>query len=103
MASSKFNQLYIWISALLLHGLHASALPSCPHNIHADYDFVVVGAGVGGGPVAARLAESGFSGMLFTHAPKYVVNQKAVQFSSLMQATMLSTSIPPSHFTLPGL
>ncbi|KAJ7832964.1 hypothetical protein B0H13DRAFT_1653996 [Mycena leptocephala] len=28
------------------------------------FDFIVVGAGPGGGPLAARLAESGYSGML---------------------------------------
>ncbi|KAK7006238.1 choline dehydrogenase [Favolaschia claudopus] len=41
--------------------LDSSALPTCSDTSTADYDFVVVGAGVGGGPVAARLAESGFS------------------------------------------
>lgn len=37
-------------------------LGSCPDTSAAEYDYVVVGAGAGGGPVAARLAESGFSG-----------------------------------------
>lgn len=37
-------------------------LPSCSDQDTADYDYIVVGAGAGGGPVAARLAEAGFSG-----------------------------------------
>ncbi|KAJ6512633.1 hypothetical protein C8R45DRAFT_890404 [Mycena sanguinolenta] len=39
----------------------AVSLPSCPPKSDAEFDFVVVGAGVGGGPVSARLAENGFS------------------------------------------
>jgi choline dehydrogenase-like flavoprotein len=42
--------------------LQATTLPACPDKSQAAYDFIVVGAGVGGGPVAARLAENGFSG-----------------------------------------
>jgi hypothetical protein len=41
-----------------------AALPVCPDASRADFDYVVVGAGAGGGPLAARLAESGFSGIL---------------------------------------
>ena len=45
-----------------------SSLPPC-QDISYDtssyiYDFIVVGGGPGGGPVAARLAESGYSGIL---------------------------------------
>lgn len=40
----------------------AWSLPSCSDQDTADYDYIVVGAGAGGGPVAARLAEAGFSG-----------------------------------------
>ncbi|KAK7042085.1 choline dehydrogenase [Favolaschia claudopus] len=49
----------------------ASTLPSCPSpstqvSVDSDiYDYIVVGAGAGGGPVAARLAENGFSGDKF--------------------------------------
>lgn len=51
--------------ALSLQVLQAPAtqLPACPDRSKAEFDFVVVGAGVGGGPVASRLAERGFSGM----------------------------------------
>lgn len=41
-----------------------AALITCPNPTKADYDFIVVGAGAGGGPLAARLVESGYSGML---------------------------------------
>lgn len=40
-----------------------AALPACPDTSQAEFDYVVVGAGAGGGPLAARLAENGFSGM----------------------------------------
>ncbi|KAK6996526.1 choline dehydrogenase [Favolaschia claudopus] len=53
--------------------LRASSLPTCSKKLKADYDYVVVGAGVGGGPVAARLAESGFS-VLVVDAGHDVVN-----------------------------
>ncbi|KAL0577200.1 hypothetical protein V5O48_004798 [Marasmius crinis-equi] len=36
-------------------------LPLCSQTGEGEYDFVVVGAGAGGGPVAARIAESGYS------------------------------------------
>lgn len=37
-------------------------LPPCSSSTETDFDYVVIGAGAGGGPLAARLAESGFSG-----------------------------------------
>ncbi|KAI0031547.1 hypothetical protein K488DRAFT_30986, partial [Vararia minispora EC-137] len=36
-------------------------LSACPDSSSAEYDYIVVGAGAGGGPVASRLAESGFT------------------------------------------
>ncbi|KAJ7144189.1 hypothetical protein C8R44DRAFT_973823 [Mycena epipterygia] len=51
----------------------ASSLPACAPNSHPDYDYVVVGSGVGGGPVAARLAENGFS-VLVVEAGENVIN-----------------------------
>ncbi|KAF5371724.1 hypothetical protein D9758_003404 [Tetrapyrgos nigripes] len=39
-----------------------AALPQCSDvNTETEFDYAVVGAGAGGGPLAARLAESGFS------------------------------------------
>jgi hypothetical protein len=40
----------------------AQSLSACPDTSGALYDYVIIGSGAGGGPVAARLAESGFSG-----------------------------------------
>ncbi|KAF8188445.1 hypothetical protein K438DRAFT_1972148 [Mycena galopus ATCC 62051] len=54
----------------------ASVLPACPtatQRSKSDYDFVVIGAGVGGGPLAARLALNGFS-VLVIDAGHDVVN-----------------------------
>ncbi|TRM64103.1 hypothetical protein BD626DRAFT_265448 [Schizophyllum amplum] len=55
--------------AIMRHGLiplaalvaGTVALRECPDTSSAEYDYIVVGAGAGGGPVAARLAETGFS------------------------------------------
>ncbi|KAF7337022.1 Choline dehydrogenase [Mycena venus] len=60
MATRSLRHLFALVS-LSIQLLQTAALPSCPSKYESDFDFVVVGAGVGGGPVAARLAESGFS------------------------------------------
>ncbi|KAJ7581776.1 hypothetical protein C8J56DRAFT_1101248 [Mycena floridula] len=41
-----------------------AALPLCPDRSNATVDYVVVGAGAGGGPLAARLSDAGFSVLL---------------------------------------
>lgn len=51
--------------------LRAASLPTCPDTSKSDFDFVVVGSGVGGGPLAARLAQSGFSGNTASHSDGY--------------------------------
>ncbi|KAG6854501.1 hypothetical protein C0991_006103 [Blastosporella zonata] len=62
------------VALLALVGAAAAAsLPQCPDPGRADYDFVVVGAGAGGGPLASRLAESGYS-VLLVDAGHDVVN-----------------------------
>ena len=42
---------------LLNANLSLAVLPACSSNTDATYDYVVVGAGAGGGPLASRLAE----------------------------------------------
>jgi hypothetical protein len=39
-----------------------NALEECPDTESSVYDYIVVGSRAGGGPVAARLSENGFSG-----------------------------------------
>ncbi|KAF7358312.1 Oxygen-dependent choline dehydrogenase [Mycena venus] len=72
MARGDLSTLFplITLSFLVLQG---ASLPACPDKSQAAYDFIVVGAGVGGGPVAARLAENGFS-VLVVDAGHDVVN-----------------------------
>ncbi|KAH7335695.1 hypothetical protein B0J17DRAFT_51152 [Rhizoctonia solani] len=41
-----------------------AALEACPTSSSAEYDYIVVGAGAGGGPLAARLAINGYKVLL---------------------------------------
>ncbi|KAK7042143.1 choline dehydrogenase [Favolaschia claudopus] len=72
MGRGRLHHLLSFV-ALSLQLSGAFALSVCPNPSKADYDYIVVGAGVGGGPVAARLAESGFS-VLVVDAGHDVVN-----------------------------
>ncbi|KAJ6507740.1 alcohol oxidase [Mycena vitilis] len=74
MAPKNVHRL-VSLALLSLHvlRLQATLLPACPAKHHADVDFVVVGSGAGGGPLAARLAERGFS-VLVVDAGHDVVN-----------------------------
>ncbi|KAF9026863.1 alcohol oxidase [Hymenopellis radicata] len=53
-----FSSLSTIVALLFLFPI---AQAQCPDASDADYDYIVVGSGAGGGPVAARLAEAGFS------------------------------------------
>ncbi|KAJ7871752.1 alcohol oxidase [Mycena leptocephala] len=72
MALNNRHGLLALIS-LSIQILLATSLPACPDNSQSEFDFVVVGSGAGGGPVAARLAENGFS-VLLVDAGHDVVN-----------------------------
>lgn len=92
-------QVFLAFVALSLQVLQASAkLPVCPDRSQAEFDFVVVGAGVGGGPVAARLAERGFSGMNVSVGPIWMASLTSV-FSVLVvdaghEVLTVNTTIP---------
>ncbi|KAJ6577050.1 hypothetical protein DFH09DRAFT_1361354 [Mycena vulgaris] len=60
MAPYNLRGFFAFVS-LSLHVLQIASLPACEDTSQSEFDFVVVGAGVGGGPLAARLAENGFS------------------------------------------
>jgi hypothetical protein len=68
MVRSSLSTLFPLVTLSLLV-LQATALPACPDKSQAMYDFIVVGAGFGGGPVAARFVENGFSGTEFSYFP----------------------------------
>ncbi|KAF7290538.1 Choline dehydrogenase [Mycena indigotica] len=51
----------------------AASLTPCPDTSSAEYDYIVVGAGAGGGPLASRLAINGFK-VLLMDAGHYVFN-----------------------------
>ncbi|KAH0581289.1 hypothetical protein H2248_012388 [Termitomyces sp. 'cryptogamus'] len=57
------SALTIWVLYLII-SVACAELPACTDTANADYDFIVVGAGAGGGPLAARLAEAGYSVLL---------------------------------------
>ncbi|KAJ7074465.1 choline dehydrogenase [Mycena amicta] len=58
---------------LLLAQYVAASLLACPDSSNAEYDYIVVGAGAGGGPLASRLAINGFK-VLLIDAGHYVFN-----------------------------
>ncbi|KAG6916045.1 hypothetical protein DXG01_008669 [Tephrocybe rancida] len=54
----------IWAILCLTIRAARAALPACSNSEDAVCNFIVVGAGAGGGPLASRLAESGYSVLL---------------------------------------
>ncbi|KAJ7157651.1 hypothetical protein C8R43DRAFT_1125323 [Mycena crocata] len=73
MPPSNPSSFLNFIFLCLVFAQATSAIPTCPDRSDSEFDFVVVGSGVGGGPVAARLAEHGFS-VLVVDAGHDVVN-----------------------------
>ncbi|KAJ7471390.1 hypothetical protein B0H11DRAFT_2237299 [Mycena galericulata] len=72
MACFNLHVFLVFVS-LANQVLHAACLKPCPDTSQSEFDFVVVGAGAGGGPVASRLVERGFS-VLVVDAGHDVVN-----------------------------
>ncbi|KAJ7447064.1 alcohol oxidase [Mycena galericulata] len=72
MAPYKLRNILAFIS-LSIQTIPVVSLPACPDTSQSEFDFIVVGSGVGGGPLAARLAENGFS-VLVVDAGHDVVN-----------------------------
>ncbi|KAJ6610435.1 hypothetical protein B0H10DRAFT_2060795 [Mycena sp. CBHHK59/15] len=67
-------RLDLFFGVLIVAARHvAAALPACGDASTAEYDYIVVGAGAGGGPLASRLAINGFK-VLLMDAGHYVFN-----------------------------
>ncbi|KAF7361223.1 Choline dehydrogenase [Mycena sanguinolenta] len=67
-------RLQTFFGALLVLARRASAaLAPCEDASSAEYDYIVVGAGAGGGPLASRLAINGYK-VLLMDAGHYVLN-----------------------------
>ncbi|KAJ7280597.1 oxidoreductase [Mycena rebaudengoi] len=83
------------------------ALEECPSTDSSIYDYIVVGSGAGGGPVAARLAENGFSVLVIETGVDQSNNMNTTLFSLSWAAIDDSTidlnytiSEYPSHFPI---
>ncbi|KAG8923736.1 hypothetical protein FRC02_010954 [Tulasnella sp. 418] len=59
-----FTFLNIVSAAPPINAKTAAALPVCPNRSTGQYDYIVAGAGAGGGPIAARLALKGYKVLL---------------------------------------
>ncbi|KAJ7186699.1 choline dehydrogenase [Mycena filopes] len=66
-------RLSILIGAFFVARNAAATLPACGDTSSAEYDYIVVGAGAGGGPLASRLAIEGYK-VLLMDAGHYVFN-----------------------------
>lgn len=57
----------------------ARGLSTCASTgARPQYDYVIVGAGAGGGPLATRLAEAGFSGKISSSSATAGISLTAV-------------------------
>lgn len=56
----------------------ARGLSTCVSGARPQYDYVIVGAGAGGGPLATRLAEAGFSGKISSSSATAGISLTAV-------------------------
>ncbi|KAJ6504990.1 hypothetical protein C8R45DRAFT_1180913 [Mycena sanguinolenta] len=63
-----------------------AALAPCGNTSSVEYDYIVVGAGAGGGPLAARLAINGYK-VLLMDAGHYVFNDNTTIPAYLARAT----------------
>lgn len=69
----------------------------CPDTSHSQYDYIVVGAGAGGGPLAARLAESGFTGLcrrIWPCAPETDTLYSVLVVDAGHEVVTVNTTIP---------
>lgn len=86
--------LHCWLATAILI-VTSVALTTCPNPSKADYDFIIVGSGAGGGPLAARLSESGYSGMSFcSHVDCFSCYSLVLLVDAGHDVVNFNTSIP---------
>ncbi|KAL5636474.1 hypothetical protein ACGC1H_000440 [Rhizoctonia solani] len=78
--------------------------PTCPNTSSRQYDYIVVGAGAGGGPLAARLALNGYKVLLLEAGPDSYQNNVTIPFyfGRTTEDEKLALDYEVDHYTSPN-
>ncbi|KAF8709316.1 Aryl-alcohol oxidase, partial [Rhizoctonia solani] len=78
--------------------------PACPSTTNSQYDYIVVGAGAGGGPLAARLALNGYKVLLLEAGPDSYQNNVTIPFyfGRTTEDEKLALDYEVDHYTSPN-